>query len=390
MRVGIDASNIRGGGGLTHLAELLRAAQPDEAGVAAVTVWAGRATLAALPQRPWLTAVHEPLLDGRLPARLYWQRMCLLSRAAGCDVLFAPGGSAGTRFRPVVTMSQNLLPFEMRELRRYGLSWMTARLLLLRQAQAASFRNADGVVFLTEHARSVVLKTVGVLRGASAVIPHGVGAEFACPPRPAEPLEAYSAGRPFRLLYVSIVDVYKHQAVVAEAVARLRQAGLPVELRLVGPACAPTLRRLRRVIARHDPGQTFLRYLGPVPFADLPGVYRNSDAFVFASSCENLPNIVLEALASGLPIASSDRGPMPALLGDDAVFFNPEDAGSIAAALERLLHRPELRDRIAAAGFARAHEFSWGRCARDTFAFLARVARAYHGEREPVRSPVGA
>jgi hypothetical protein len=52
MRLGIDASNLRGGGGVTHLAELLRAAHPAAHGFDSVVIWASQATLARLEERP--------------------------------------------------------------------------------------------------------------------------------------------------------------------------------------------------------------------------------------------------------------------------------------------------------------------------------------------------
>src|SRR5437868_2069623 len=123
MRIGIDASNIRGGGGLTHLARLLAAGQPREVGISQVIVWAARTILDQLPSHPWLTKMHERLLDRSLPMRLYWQQACLARVAERyCDVLFVPGGLYTGRFRPFVAMSQIMLPFASYKLRRYGLS----------------------------------------------------------------------------------------------------------------------------------------------------------------------------------------------------------------------------------------------------------------------------
>lgn len=98
---------------------------------------------------------------------------------------------------------------------------------------------------------------------------------------------------------------------MAEAIGQLRAAGLPVAIDFVGPAYAPALLKLRQVMVKWDPNGAFIRYLGPMPFTELHRVYGQADAFVFASSCENLPIILLEAMASGLPIACSNRGPMP-------------------------------------------------------------------------------
>src|ERR1700689_3624802 len=152
---GIDASNIRFGGGVTHLLELLRAVEPQGHGFSKVIVWGGQSTLMQVEDRPWLVKSHLPLLDKSLWYRAFWQRFRLsaLARSAGCDVLFVPGGAYAGAFHPVVTMSRNLLPFEWPELRRFGWSRMTLKFLLLRVIQTRTFRRADGLIFLTRYAR---------------------------------------------------------------------------------------------------------------------------------------------------------------------------------------------------------------------------------------------
>jgi glycosyltransferase involved in cell wall biosynthesis len=375
MIVGVDASNIRTGGGLTHLVALLGAAEPGELGIAEVVVFGSRATLERLPRRPWLVPVHEPWLDRPLPWRLAWQQLRLPRRVAGhCDVVFVPGGNAPRLGPPVVTMSRNMLPFEMPELRRYGLSPTALRLLLLRFGQARTFRRADGLVFLTRYAQDAVLRAAPT-RARTAIIPHGVDEAFRRKPAPARALEEGGAARPLRVLYVSIVDLYKHQWHVAEAVARLRAAGLPVAAEFVGPVYPGAERRFRGALAALDPRGEFLRYAGPASREVLPGLYASADVFAFASSCENMPNILLEAMAAGLPIACSQRGPMPEILGDAGVYFDPERPDEIARALEALLRDAPLRARCAELAYARALAYSWERCARETLSFVAEVAR---------------
>lgn len=121
-------------------------------------------------------------------------------------------------------------------------------------------------------------------------------------------------------------------------------------------------------------------YRGALPYSDLAERYAQADLCVFASSCENMPNILLEGMASGLPIASSNRGPMPEVRGDAGVFFDPEDAEDIARVLAEVISSPDLRTRLAAASSERVREFSWQRCARETFAFLATVASKGNGK----------
>jgi glycosyltransferase involved in cell wall biosynthesis len=378
MIVGIDASNLRAGGGVTHLVELLRAADPLANGFSQVLVWSGQATLSRIEDRHWLRKSHQTLLDRSLPHRTFWQlsRLSKLARGAGCDVLFVPGGSYGGNFQPVVTMSQNLLPFEWRELRRYGWSPTTLKMMALRWTQSRSFQRANGLIFLTKYAQDVVMGSIRSLSAEVIVIPHGIKDRFFCPPREQKSVDQYSLDQPFLILYVSTIEMYKHQWHVADGVAQLRQSGLPVVLDLVGPAYLPALRRLMKVRDRIDPTGEFVRYSGAVQYPELHALYAVADLCVFASSCETFGQILTEAMSAGLPVACSNRSAMPELLGDAGVYFDPENPKDIARALRELIDSPELRTEKAWASFERAKTYSWARCARETFGFLAEIASA--------------
>jgi len=382
LTLGIDATNIRRGGGVTHLVELLLALQPGTIGIERIVVWGGALTLKALEDRPWLTKRNPPAQDKRLIKRTLWQRYRLSQavRDEGCDVLFVPGGSYAGNFHPVVTMSQNLLPFEMPELQRYGLTLFILKLLLLRFMQSRSFRQADGVIFLTEYARNVVLSVTGKLSGKTCIVPHGLNARFTMAPKQQRAIADYDEAHPFRVLYVSIIDQYKHQWHVVEAVAKLRKEGLPIVLDLVGPAYPPALRRLNETIERVDTDHRWAHYHGAIPFDQLHHKYAEADLGLFASSCENMPNILLETMAAGLPIACSRKGPMPDMLGDAGLYFDPENPSEIAAALRELISSPELRMRLAHASYERAQQYSWQRCAAETFGFLAEIAQQKSGK----------
>jgi glycosyltransferase involved in cell wall biosynthesis len=374
--IGIDGTNLRQGGGITHLVELLRAAKPQEHGISRVLVWSNASTLAALEDRPWLVKVNPPDLDQGLLHRTLWQKFKLsnLAREAGCDLLFVPGGNYAGSFKPIVTMSRNMLPFEMQELSRYGWSLKKLRLLLLRQSQSRSFHHADGVIFLTQYANNGVLAITGPLPSLTRVIPHGLNDRFQMSPRAQREIAAYSVDHPYRLIYVSIVDQYKHQWHVVEAVAALRRAGLPVTLDLIGPSYAPALERLKTCLDQWDPQRNWVNYRGAIPYQELHLKYAQADLGIFASSCENMPNILLETMASGLPVACSNRGPMPEVLGDAGVYFDSEQPQEIERALRKMIESPVLRGEMAKASYERSLQFTWERCATETFAFLAQTA----------------
>lgn len=379
FHLGIDATNIRQGGGITHLSQLLQAGDPMAAGIGRVTVLANQATAAALPVRPWLTKVSSPWMDASLPRRMLGQQfqLPLAIKAAGCDVLFSPGGTLPAWSPvPTVTMSQNMLPFEPLEAARFGRwSLMRLKMRLLRHSQGRSFRRADGLIFLTEFAQGAVTNALSGVSCPTALIPHGIEERFLQQPRWQRPLADCTADNPFRVLYVSILMPYKHQVEVARAACLLRAEGVPIEMRFIGAPWGDYGRQFRALLDELDPEHKFLLWSGAEPFDALHGFYQRADAFVFASSCENLPNILIEAMAAGLPIASSDRGPMPEVLGDAGVYFDSEVSSSIADALRQLATDDLLRSQLAKLAWHKAQTYSWECCARDTFKFIAQVAQ---------------
>jgi glycosyltransferase involved in cell wall biosynthesis len=377
LTIGIDAANLRGGGGVTHLIELLRSAQPNNFGIDRVVVWGGQATLNKLADHSWLEKRNPSALDKGLLQRSLWQRYSLTkaAREAGCDVLFVPGGNYAGKFHPVVTMSRNMLPFEWRELKRYGWSLMTLKLLLLRLTQSCSYRDVDGLIFLTDYAQKAVLGVTGELSAIPTTIPHGVNPRFNREPKLQRAIVNYDDANPYRVLYVSIVDQYKHQWNVVEAIAALRKQGFPIVLELVGPAYPPALNRLNETLAHLGGWQGWMRYHGEIPFDELHLRYDQADLGVFASSCENMPNILLETMASGLPIACSNRGPMPEVLGAAGGYFDPEQPGDIARALRELILSPTLRAQLAQMSYAQISQYSWERCAAETFRFLVKISQ---------------
>jgi len=375
MKLGIDASNLLYGGGVTHLEELLGVADPERHGFSDVIVWGRAATLDRLPERPWLRLRREPELERNLFRRILWRakRLDKLVREADCDLLFVPGGSYLGGFRPFVTMCRNLVPFDDDAVRTYGISWMRLKFRILRVVQGATFRSASGVIFLTASARDWVTRVTGRLGNRTEVIPHGISSRFSRNPAPQLPITEYSAARPVRLLYVSHLQPYKHYAQLISAVRALREEDYPVALDLVGRGSRPAEQELKRMVGAAGGRSAGIAYHGGVSYSALPDFYHRADVFVFASSCENLPNALLEAMAAGLPIACSNRSVMPEILGEAGVYFDPESPKSVSDAIKTLLNDPPLRARLADAARQRVTDWSWSRCADKTFAFLKSV-----------------
>lgn len=373
ITVGVDASRNRSGGAKAHLLGIIQDGDPLSHGIDEVHVWSYKTLLDAIPDFPWLVKHNPAELEGSLLRQAWWQlrRLPIEAKQTGCDVLLNTDAGSICQFEPSVVMSRDMLSYEPGEARRYGISKARLRLALLRWVQNRSMRRAAGVIFLTEYASNVIQMATGTLRHVR-VIPHGVGAEF----KEARKLVAWpaEAGEPIRCLYVSNAAMYKHQWVVVEAVAALRQQGHSLLLTLAGGGSGRAQAKLDAAIARCDPDGQFVQLIGAVRRESIPALLARANIFVFASSCENMPNTLVEAMAAGLPIACSNRGPMPEILQNGGAYFDPEDAGSIANALTMLLAHAEVRNAVQQRAAKLAERYSWARCADETWRFLSEVA----------------
>ncbi len=115
-----------------------------------------------------------------------------------------------------------------------------------------------------------------------------------------------------------------------------------------------------------SPARARIRRLGPVPTPDLTALYRGATVFAYPSLYEGFGLPVLEAMAAGTPVLTSDVSSLPEVAGDAALVVDPRSVDAIRTGLARLLDHPSLRDRLAEAGREREATFTWERAARET------------------------
>lgn len=371
--VGIDASRNRSGGAIDHMIGLLSEGNPMSHGIREVHVWSYKKLIDKLPYAPWLVKHNPPLLEKSLFHQVWWQSLCLTNELNkhGCDLLFASDAGTVARYKPMVVFSQDALSYEPGIAKYFGFSLARMRLILLYHIQNNSMRRANGVIFLTNYAATLIQSHTGRLN-KTVTIPHGVDEKFRR--LNSQLIWPNVAGQPIVCIYVSNVTMYKNQWIVVRAIKKLRDKGFNLKLLLVGRSSGPAKRLLQNEIKLSDPDGTFVKLIGHVNHDDLPSLLASANIFVFASSCETISITLLEAIATGLPIASSDRGPMPEVLQGGGVYFDPASEESIATAIERLINDEDLRASVVKQTETLSKKYSWARCASETWEFLRSIA----------------
>ncbi|NNL66145.1 MAG: glycosyltransferase, partial [Myxococcales bacterium] len=104
-----------------------------------------------------------------------------------------------------------------------------------------------------------------------------------------------------------------------------------------------------------------VRFLGPVPYQDILRYYRGAAALVFPSYIETFGHPLLEAMLCGTPVVAADIPSFREIARDIALYFPPDDAAALAAAVQQVLDDPASARTRTAAGQERARDFSWER-----------------------------
>ena len=374
LKVAVDGSRVRSGGGIAHLLGIFEISDPREFGIEEIHVFSYQKMLDQLPDRPWLIKHHPPALEGSLFQQSWWQGMQLRKEIgqAGCDILFSADVSTFCRFEPLVVLNQNMLAYDPGVLALFGLSKERIKQTLMYFVQRQAFRFAQGTIFLTQHAAQQVQRRVGQLK-RTVCIPHGVAEVFK---QTAAAASWPKAGeRPLRCLYVSPVLEYKHQTEVVRAIKVLREQGLDIELTLAGGGGQRPLKIMTQLLDQIDPKRQFVKIIEFIPNTEVASLIANADLFVFASGCETFGIALLEAMAVGVPIACSNRSSLPETLKEGGEYFDPQDPQSIAQAINRLVNDPQNRALRAERAKTLAAQYSWPRCATETWQFVVQTYR---------------
>ncbi|HZV72229.1 MAG TPA: glycosyltransferase family 1 protein [Conexibacter sp.] len=310
-------------------------------------------------------------LDERFGWRLlpqpdpWWHMRAAAAASRECDVFLSTNSYLTLwmlRGIPGVPIMYDLVAFEpsMRPNRRSS--------LIERATLAPALRRSAAVLCISQATEEALVAHFPRARGRTEVAPLGV----------AQGLEASADAASSDLPdagFVLAVGTLEPRKNLPRLVAAYR--ALPTELQAAHPLVV--VGKLgwetgETTAALDSLGDRCVR-LGYVSDADLAELYRRCAAFCYPSLGEGFGLPVLEAMAAGAPVVTSDCSSLPEVGGDAVEYADPTSVASIAAALERVLRSPQRRAELRDRGRERARGFTWDRFAAITLATLERVAR---------------
>jgi glycosyltransferase involved in cell wall biosynthesis len=375
MRLGLNLVFLVPGhtGGMeTYARELIRGLH-DVAPQIEVTAFVSREGAAAQGEL-WLEVCTPVTVPVNSTSRVGWVRgeqlhLPRLAKHAGVELVhsLATTGPARGAFRRVVTVHD--LIYKVHPEAHFGLLSLGMAMLV-----PLSVKRATRVIAVSQSTRNDLVKHLHVDGGRIDVVPNGVGTPPDLEPLPEAGLRAsLGAGQRPIVLCTSAKRPHKNLLRLLDAVASIPAERRPLTVLTGYPTeYEGELRERVATLGITDD----VRILGWVPQAQLEGLYAAATCLVFPSLYEGFGLPVLEAMARGVPVASSNRSSLPEVAGDAALLFDPQDIGAIAAAVERLLGDAGERECLAARGRAQAARFTWRACAEATVASYERALSA--------------
>jgi glycosyltransferase involved in cell wall biosynthesis len=239
--------------------------------------------------------------------------------------------------------------------------------LYRRMSYPRTAKVADAVIINSESLRHEVMRYLEVDPAKLRLIPEAVDHDLFRPgdadAARAHVAERYGVTRPF-LLFVSSLWPYKNCEGLLRAFASAKSELGDRQLAVVGPgrdvAYVASLKALAEELGIADA----VVWVGGVPIEETVQFYRAADVFAYPSFNETFGLPILEAMAAGCPVVTSDTSAMPETAGGCALLADPHDPESIADALVKACG-PE-GERLRASGLERAAEFTWDATAERT------------------------
>jgi glycosyltransferase involved in cell wall biosynthesis len=308
-----------------------------------------------------------------------------LVRESGADLLLSTGNFA-VRSSPVpqILLSRNSLytsdyfSTDLRRRDQYS-HWLRLKVeshLAKRSIHWATCTVAPSMAFAEELSRWTRRTVLGLHHGFDA-------RSFCCDPSPLPPeLQQKLVCPPgtLRILFVSHYNYYRNFETLLRAIQSLKMRfdGRPVRLFLTCSLVSSEnpgeyrCEEAARLVTRLGIANEVIE-LGAVPYRSLHHVYAGTDVYATAAYAESFAHPLVEAMASGLPVAASDLPVHREICQNSAVYFPAHSAAEMAERILEIGNDPVLAKQLSTAGFARAAAFSWDRHVEELLALARRL-----------------
>jgi len=369
MIIGVDTTNIKSAGGCVYLEELVTNFSIEGA---ELVMWADEDKANYFKDKIDTTNVKivvKKELSSNLIVRVYWQTMIFPNevRSIGCDVVLNLNGIFLGKGLDFVTVCQNILPYDFREVLRSGFQMITLKLILMKWLQLRTFRQAKGVIFLSQYSKQKVFQFMKEVN--YSVIPHSAH-NFGTIDKKQRCISYYSKQNPYKIFCILSFVSHHHQCQVLAAVAHLKRF-MPVSLTFISNSSNKRkLKQFKRALSIHDPEGLWVEHLEGFNYESIREVYSQVDLLVFPSTIESFGIPIVEAMNSKIPIVCSMAPSLMANFGNKLFYCNIFSKENTVDVIKNIIESPHLRQVQVDRNYKYSKSNSWKSVATETFDFI--------------------
>lgn len=379
MRIAINALSAVAGGGVTYLNQLFKhlSVIDRENEYLVITTKKGKKVLYADYKNFCVLSFKIPSLS--IVTRLLWEQLYLwyILKKYKADVLYSPA-NIGLIFQsfPTIVMIQTVAPFDYEMIKKQNI-YYRLKFNLLRILTSLSIKKARNVIFISNKAKKELSSYYKLHDSKTFLIYHGKSELFKPDLDSSRLMEIKQKyGLDEFVLYVSNIYKYKNFFELIHAFSLIKEQVNPgLKLALVGNSFDDQYTKSLKALVKEKEMEDRVIFFGHVPYEELPYFYILCQLFVYPSTCENCPNILIEAMACGATVLASNVEPMPEICQDAAIYFNPFDPQDIAEKIQTVLKNNNLLQSLRLRSLKRANYFSWEETAKKTLHVLEENAR---------------
>ncbi|MDR4508716.1 MAG: glycosyltransferase family 4 protein [Candidatus Brocadiaceae bacterium] len=376
MRIAVNALSAVAGGGVTYLNQLFQhLSEIDrENEYLVITTKRGEEVLCAKYKNFQVLTFKIPSHSTIL--RLLWEQLCLgfILKKHNATILYSPANIGLILYPfPTVLMIQSVAPFSPEMIKEQNIFYRL-KFNILRLLTSLSVRKARNVIFISDNARKLLSHYYKLQKQRTSLIYHGKGNLF-------QPNLEYHRVEEIKkkykldefILYVSNIYKYKNFRELIYAFLSIKDKMNPnLKLALVGKDFDNQYTETLKTFVFKKGMEGRVIFFDHIPYEELPYFYKLCQLFVYPSTCENCPNILIEAMACGAPILASNIEPMPEICQDAAVYFDPFNPQDIAEKIHAVLLDNNLNKNLRQLSIQRARFFNWEDTAKKTLRVLER------------------
>jgi glycosyltransferase involved in cell wall biosynthesis len=297
-------------------------------------------------------------------ARVLWEisHLPFLIKRYRIDVMYAPVLTSAL-YCPPATIVDIRDTNVFSPLETNNLDYLFRNLMLRGVAYLVTAR-ASRIVFVSKRSRDTVLKSINLDPARTSVIYHGCDPLFFKSTKSSPNICSFP--RPY-ILTVSDIYTHKNYLRMLDAFSLICQADsdLGYDYVFAGANLNKTLFDSLKERMNSSDISGRVHYLGEVPYERLPALYQQASLYVLPSQLETFGLTLVEAMASGVPIAASSTSSIPEIAGEAAVYFDPLNIDDIAKTMRSVLQNQSLSRKLIEVGRERALGFSWENAAQQ-------------------------